>query len=74
MPTAIHTPSERLSHPSPSARGDDSIQTTPQSVDRYQIIRRNGAVVPFEPTKIAVAMMKAFLAVTGAQGAAWSAL
>jgi len=26
----------------------------------YQIIRRNGAVVPFEPNKIAVAMMKAF--------------
>jgi ribonucleoside-diphosphate reductase alpha chain len=70
MPTALHTPSERLSHPSPSARGDDSIQTTPQGVDHYQIIRRNGAVVPFEPTKIAVAMMKAFLAVTGAQGAA----
>jgi ribonucleoside-diphosphate reductase alpha chain len=36
----------------------------------YQIIRRNGAVVPFEPNKIAVAMMKAFLAVHGAQGAA----
>ena len=36
----------------------------------YQIIRRNGAVVPFEPTKIAVAMMKAFLAVHGTQGAA----
>ena len=70
MPTALHTPSERLSHPSPSARGDDSIQITPQGVDHYQIIRRNGAVVPFEPTKIAVAMMKAFLAVTGAQGAA----
>ncbi|MEY2874712.1 MAG: hypothetical protein RLZZ373_2083, partial [Pseudomonadota bacterium] len=29
----------------------------------YQIIRRNGAVVAFEPHKIAVAMMKAFLAV-----------
>ena len=29
----------------------------------YQIIRRNGAVVAFEPTKIAVAMTKAFLAV-----------
>ncbi|OYU44395.1 MAG: hypothetical protein CFE44_13185, partial [Burkholderiales bacterium PBB4] len=28
----------------------------------YQIIRRNGGVVPFEPNKIAVAMMKAFLA------------
>ncbi|MFZ3123869.1 MAG: ATP cone domain-containing protein, partial [Acidovorax sp.] len=36
----------------------------------YQIIRRNGAVVPFEPQKIAVAMMKAFLAVHGRQGAA----
>jgi len=36
----------------------------------YQIIRRNGAVVPFEPNKIAVAMMKAFLAVHGTQGAA----
>ncbi|MES2480778.1 MAG: ribonucleoside-diphosphate reductase subunit alpha, partial [Pseudomonadota bacterium] len=36
----------------------------------YQIIRRNGAVVPFEPDKIAIAMMKAFLAVHGTQGAA----
>ena len=36
----------------------------------YQILRRNGAVVPFEPQKIAVALMKAFLAVRGAQGAA----
>jgi ribonucleoside-diphosphate reductase alpha chain len=36
----------------------------------YQIIRRNGAVVPFEPNKIAVAVMKAFLAVHGTQGAA----
>jgi len=36
----------------------------------YQIIRRNGAVVGFEPAKIAVALMKAFLAVHGTQGAA----
>ena len=36
----------------------------------YQIIRRNGSVVTFEPHKIAVAMMKAFLAVHGTQGAA----
>src|SRR6185369_9657586 len=35
----------------------------------YQIIRRNGAVVPFEPHKISVAMMKAFLAVHGTQAA-----
>ena len=40
------------------------------TLSHYQIIRRNGAVVPFEPTKIAVAMMKAFLAVHGTQGAA----
>ena len=43
-------------------------QTNP--VSSYQIIRRNGAVVPFAPNKIAVAMMKAFLAVHGTQGAA----
>src|SRR5437899_7100720 len=36
----------------------------------YKIIRRNGAVVGFEPSKISVAMTKAFLAVNGAQGAA----
>ncbi|KHK50549.1 ribonucleotide-diphosphate reductase subunit alpha [Ralstonia sp. A12] len=36
----------------------------------YKIIRRNGAVVSFEPSKIAVAMTKAFLAVNGGQGAA----
>src|SRR5664280_1264664 len=36
----------------------------------YQTLRRNGAVVAFEPNKIAVALMKAFLAVHGTQGAA----
>ncbi len=36
----------------------------------YQILRRNGSVVGFEPNKIAVALMKAFLAVHGTQGAA----
>ena len=41
-----------------------------QALANYQIIRRNGAVVPFEPNKIAVALMKAFLAVHGTQGAA----
>jgi ribonucleoside-diphosphate reductase alpha chain len=49
----------------------DSAQQPPSShLPHYQIIRRNGAVVPFEPNKIAVAMMKAFLAVHGTQGAA----
>jgi ribonucleoside-diphosphate reductase alpha chain len=52
--------------------GSNPAQSTPPSspYSHYQIIRRNGAVVPFEPNKIAVAMMKAFLAVHGAQGAA----
>src|ERR687895_1647556 len=36
----------------------------------YKVIRRNVAVVGFEPAKISVAMTKAFLAVNGSQGAA----
>ncbi len=62
---------------SPSASGmlsqplsDRAGQASAQSLNQYQIIRRNGAVVPFEPSKIAVALMKAFLAVHGTQGAA----
>src|ERR1700720_3125919 len=44
--------------------------TTPQErYADYKIIRRNGAVVGFEPAKISVAMTKAFLAVNGSQGA-----
>jgi ribonucleoside-diphosphate reductase alpha chain len=37
---------------------------------QYKVIRRNGAVVGFEPSKISIAMTKAFLAVSGGQGAA----
>ncbi len=50
----------------PIATESSSVNT----LAHYQIIRRNGGVVPFEPNKIAVAMMKAFLAVHGTQGAA----
>jgi ribonucleoside-diphosphate reductase alpha chain len=35
----------------------------------YKLIRRNGAVVAFEPNKIAVALTKAFIAVHGGQAA-----
>ena len=49
---------------------DRAASDTHSTLMHYQIIRRNGAVVPFEPAKIAVAMMKAFLAVHGTQGAA----
>jgi ribonucleoside-diphosphate reductase alpha chain len=40
----------------------------------YKVIRRNGAVVGFEPAKIALAMTKAFIAVRGGQGAASAAI
>ena len=69
MQTAQHavpvTSSVLASNP---ATGDTNAQSNPLA--HYQIIRRNGGVVPFEPNKIAVAMMKAFLAVHGTQGAA----
>ncbi len=35
----------------------------------YRLIRRNGAVTPFDPTKITVALTKAFLAVEGSTAA-----
>jgi len=54
----------------PAAHQSPASSTQTSSLAHYQIIRRNGAVVPFEPNKIAVAMMKAFLAVHGTQGAA----
>ncbi|MDE2428603.1 MAG: ribonucleoside-diphosphate reductase subunit alpha, partial [Burkholderiales bacterium] len=38
-------------------------------LSEYRIIRRNGSVVGFEPSKIAIAMTKAFLAVNGGHGA-----
>ncbi len=59
------------SSPSPSfAPALKAAAVAAGSLAHYQIIRRNGAVVPFEPNKIAVALMKAFLAVHGTQGAA----
>ena len=58
------------SHSHLSTPQDRVALDSPSMLTHYQIIRRNGAVVPFEPAKIAVAMMKAFLAVHGTQGAA----
>lgn len=63
----IASPSQALLR-QPEA-GQNSLPSL-QALANYQIIRRNGAVVPFEPNKIAVALMKAFLAVHGTQGAA----
>jgi ribonucleoside-diphosphate reductase alpha chain len=44
--------------------------SAPIELGDFKIIRRNGSVVSFEPSKISVAITKAFLAVAGGQGAA----
>ncbi len=51
-----------------------AVENTPDSAQsrysEYKIIRRNGAVVGFAPSKISIALTKAFIAVNGGQGAA----
>ncbi len=70
MHTAPLAPPPLASLPStPAAAAAAGTPPAGTELSHYQIIRRNGAVVPFEPPKIAVAMMKAFLAVHGTQGA-----
>ncbi|MGB7192031.1 MAG: ribonucleoside-diphosphate reductase subunit alpha [Collimonas pratensis] len=54
----------------PSSTGSGSPVKVSSSFGDYRIIRRNGAVVGFEPSKISIAVTKAFLAVNGGQGAA----
>ncbi len=54
----------------PTTPVPEAAQAQPSPYSQYKIIRRNGAVVGFEPSKISVAMTKAFLAVEGGQGAA----
>jgi ribonucleoside-diphosphate reductase alpha chain len=71
MQAAPHPSAADTARPShASATGEEQGAAPEHPYAHYQIIRRNGAVVPFEPQKIAVAMMKAFLAVHGTQGAA----
>ena len=70
MQAALNTPSTPHATPTGATATQSAPAMAGGSLAHYQIIRRNGAVVPFEPQKIAVAMMKAFLAVHGTQGAA----
>ncbi|MBL8388418.1 MAG: ribonucleoside-diphosphate reductase subunit alpha [Hydrogenophaga sp.] len=70
MLTATPTATPNASFTLTGSTGSAPETTGAAMFAQYQIIRRNGAVVPFEPSKIAVAMMKAFLAVHGTQGAA----
>jgi ribonucleoside-diphosphate reductase alpha chain len=64
----VATRSNEASSPLPAAA--NVLSGSVSAYQGYQIIRRNGSVVSFEPNKIAVALMKAFLAVHGTQGAA----
>jgi ribonucleoside-diphosphate reductase alpha chain len=50
---------------SPGFRNDPA-----ELLAQYRVIRRNGSVVGFEPSKISIAMTKAFLATAGGPGAA----
>ena len=61
-------------HPAPqvsaAAGASSGLATAANALGDFRILRRNGAVVAFEPSKITVAMTKAFLAVHGGQSAA----
>ncbi len=61
-------------HLAPVEGGGSVTGVQATSYGDYKVIRRNGAVVAFEPSKIAVAMTKAFIAVRGGQGAASAAI
>ncbi len=64
MSLASDFPSAALSLPHPA-------QPAPRTAEPgYQVIRRNGAVTPFDGGKITVALTKAFLAVEGGAAAA----
>jgi len=55
---------------SPARSAHSEVFEAPADLGRYRVIRRNGSVVPFDASKIQVAMTKAFLAVDGGAGAA----
>nr|WP_314901568.1 ribonucleoside-diphosphate reductase subunit alpha [uncultured Deefgea sp.] len=52
----------------------NSISHDAAAYANYKIIRRNGSVVPFEPSKISVALTKAFIAVQGSHAASSAAV
>ena len=71
MPTASALHPSMPGARAPAHPATDGLETAASTaLPHYQILRRNGAVVQFEAQKIAIAMMKAFLAVRGSQGAA----
>ena len=64
----LQTATEPTKHQ--AAGNDDETPVSDSPYADYKLIRRNGAVVGFEPSKINIAMTKAFIAVQGGQAAA----
>ncbi len=67
---AASTPSKTPQNPTAGETAAPMAANTDPRLAQYKVIRRNGAVVGFEPSKIAIALTKAFLAVNGGQSAA----
>jgi len=63
------TTDDVISHSLPPEVSDDPSPALRTDTAEFKVIRRNGAVVGFEASKVSIAMTKAFLAVTGGQGA-----
>jgi len=68
MQSAADIPSAASLSPFPPVSLDEAPAASPYA--GHKIIRRNGAVVAFEPSKISIALTKAFIAVNGGQAAA----
>ena len=64
---SLLSPSAAAPHPFSTMPGEGTTERMPPSPAR--VLRRNGLVSPFDASKIAVAMTKAFLAVEGRQAA-----
>ncbi|MBK1720162.1 ribonucleoside-diphosphate reductase subunit alpha [Thiocystis violacea] len=60
---------DAIANPSASQPLDPGIEIAAHTPGKVQVIRRNGQVTHFDPSKIMVAMTKAFLAVEGGSAA-----
>ena len=67
MQTQMTTPSPTRVQPA-----EPSVELTAAAPGAIKVIRRNGKLTTFDPTKISIALTKAFLAVEGGQAAASS--
>ena len=71
LETSLKSPADfGIVAPANASTSGPSVASHAVTLADYRIIRRNGAVVGFEPSKISIAVTKAFLAVNGGQGAA----